>query len=206
MRRLAALLVLAALVSCASKSRTSTSSNTTTTAPASSASTASTAVAASSSTVPCTFTGGGDAARTGVAAGGTLLLTDVRVAGQGCFDRVVLEFRPQQGTEGTPGYKVEYRNPPFSEDASGKPVTVKGNAFIAVRVEPAAGADLSHNGEATYTGPASVRPPAGVLHVQEVRRTGDFEGVITWIIGLDTRRPFRTSVLLAPIRLLVEIG
>ena len=39
----------------------------------------------------------------------------------------------------------------------------------------------------TYTGP---RRLPGRDPITEVVKTGDFEGVVTWVIGLDRERPF----------------
>jgi len=79
-------------------------------------------------------------------------------------------------------------NGPFVRDASGAPVTVRGGAFLVVRCSPAAGHDFE-SGRTTYTGPTRI-DPSGVRHVLELVETGDFEGVVTWVVGLDTKRPF----------------
>jgi hypothetical protein len=41
--------------------------------------------------------------------------------------------------------------------------------------------------------------------VREVVRTGDFEAVLTWAIGLDERVGFRVSTLDNPSRLVVDL-
>ena len=64
------------------------------------------------------------------------------------------------------------------EDASGRPVAVKGKAFVVVRFTPASDA----------RGPERLKPVARGP-VQEVVRTGNFEAVLSWAIGLDKRRP-----------------
>jgi hypothetical protein len=33
----------------------------------------------------------------------------------------------------------------------------------------------------------------GTAPIEEVVKTGDFEGVVTWVIGLDRKRPFTTA-------------
>jgi hypothetical protein len=135
-----------------------------------------------------------------------MLLTDVRVGTHGCFDRVVFELRPRAGqSDGPPGYAVEYRPGPITEDPSDKPVPVKGTAFLVVRLD-ATGFDLSKaDAPATYTGPPVVEA-AGTTRVQEVRRAGDFEGVATWVIGVDAKRPFAVTTEQSPTRLVVDVG
>ena len=76
------------------------------------------------------------------------------------------------------------------EDPSGRPIAVKGKAFLVVRFTPASGTDLSGSTpKLVYRGPQRMHPAASGA-VQEVVRTGDFESVLSWAIGLDKRRPF----------------
>jgi hypothetical protein len=122
-----------------------------------------------------------------------MLLTGVATSTSRCADRVVLTFRSADGE--TPGYTVQYRTAAEAqtEDASGRHIPIAGKAFLVVRLEPAATADLSGaNPESTYTGPSKLRP-AGLRTVQEVAKTGDFEGVLTWVIGLSDERPFTVT-------------
>lgn len=128
------------------------------------------------------------------------LLTAVRAAKQDGFDRVVFEF------EGAvPGYSVRYIDRPITEDASGETVEVKGDSVLQVRMEPASGADLS--GEElriTYKGANRLTPSTAV--VTELVRTGDFEAVLTWVIGVKGKPGFRVDTLTGPSRLIVEIA
>jgi hypothetical protein len=152
---------------------------------------------------PCVFTGTPESKKgnQGVPA---MLLTDVRVGTHGCFDRVVFELRPRAGqADGPPGYAVEYRSGPITEDPSDKPVPVKGTAFLRL---DATGYDLSKaDAPATYTGPPVVEA-AGTTRIQQVRRAGDFEGVATWVIGVDAKRPFAVTTEQSPTRLVVDVG
>jgi hypothetical protein len=117
------------------------------------------------------------------------------------FDRVVFEF-----TNGLPGYRVEYVRPPLTEDGSGNPVSLDGDAFAVVRMEPASGFDLSKNeGELVYKGPKRIQgSSAGTSVVRELARTGDFEAVLSWAIGLSDRVPFRVTTAESPARLIVD--
>jgi len=114
-------------------------------------------------------------------------LTKIDVlADQHCVDHVVFSFT--SNGPNPPGYTITYATPPFVADASGAPVAVTGKAFISVRISPGYGFD-PESGAVTYKGSANITP-ATAYHVRNVVRTGDNEGVMTWVIGLDSKRPF----------------
>lgn len=131
----------------------------------------------------------------------TALVRRVAVGRHEGFDRVVFEF-----TNGLPGYRVEYVQPPLTEDGSGNAVPLDGDAFVVVRMEPASGFDLSKNeGELVYKGPRRIQgSDAGTSVVRELARTGDFEAVLSWAIGLSDRVPFRVTTAQSPARLIVD--
>jgi hypothetical protein len=111
-------------------------------------------------------------------------LKAVRVGAHDGFDRVVFEFE-----SGVPGYAVNYVDRPVTEDGSGKDVTVNGAAILRVRMESASGTDQSGAKlRQTYTGATRVAGAGG--SVVELVRTGDFEAVLTWVIGVRGRAPF----------------
>ncbi len=127
------------------------------------------------------------------------LLTAVRAAAHDGFDRVVFQFR-----NAMPGYVVRYVRAPVRADGSGAPVAVKGRAVLLVRMEPALDADLSkESAPRTYTGPTRLRPPTST--VVELVRTGGFESVLSWAVGLGERRPFRVTALKNPSRLVIDV-
>jgi len=191
--------------SCSRDKTTSTSSDTTTSstvAPSTSTSggddttTTSGAATTTSTRRACAgIVGSGAQSTTGAHA----TLVAVRIGRQPCSDRVVFEMREQTASL---NYVVERASPPFEEDASGKRVIVHGNAFVRVKMTDASGFDFQ-TGKESYTGPATVK---GVGRVVEARRTGDFEGVLTWIIGLQAEFPFAVQVLSAPERLVIDFG
>jgi len=82
---------------------------------------------------------------------------------------------------GLPGYSVKFVNPPIIADASGPRSQNRGMPFIQIRMEPAAGHD-PNTGDQTYTGPQELKPALPSL--LEAERTGDFEAVLTWVLGL----------------------
>ena len=131
----------------------------------------------------------------------TALLERVAVGRHEGYDRVVFQFRNT-----LPGYKVEYVLPPLKEDGSGNPVTIKGNALVVVRMEPASGFDLNTGeGVMTYKGPKRIDgSSSGTSVVQEVVRTGDFEAVLSWAIGLSDKVDFRVRTATSPSRLIVD--
>jgi hypothetical protein len=132
---------------------------------------------------------------------GTRYLTDVIVASTACTDRVEFAFE-----RGVPGYRVAYENArqAQTEDASGRHIPVAGSAFIVVRLADAATARSDESGLSwTYSGRRRV-PAHGARAVREVVKTGDFEGVVTWAIGLDARHPFTASATADAV--VVEIG
>jgi len=116
--------------------------------------------------------------------------------------RVVFEFDPV-----VPGYTIDYVERPVTEDGSGDELAVEGEALLAVRMENAAGARI--DGEAvtpTYTGPDRVAAAGTPSAVVEVVDAGDFEGVVTWVLGLRQRADtVSVSRLTGPARLVIDV-
>jgi hypothetical protein len=129
--------------------------------------------------------GGGGA--TGVAG-----LTAVRMDEQTTYDRFVLQFN---GT--APTYTVKRQaKATFVMQPSGQPVLLAGSAGVLVSVHSATAAN-------TYSGPADFIHPE--LHIlKESRMTQDFEGVVSWALGLSTPACMRTFTLTNPGRLVVD--
>ena len=128
----------------------------------------------------------------------TRLLTEVRAARHEGFDRVVFQF-----DRGLPGYDIRYERRPITADGSGDEVAVDGEHVVVVRMENALDADLSKPGAPlTYRGPMRFSPSTPV--VAELVRTGGFEGVLTWAIGLRDRVEFRVLPLHRPDRLVID--
>jgi len=129
------------------------------------------------------------------------LLSAVRAARHPGFDRVVFEFRDQD----TPGYDVRYVQRPVVQDGAGTEIAVQGEHVIQVRMENALDADLTReSAPATYTGPTRITPALPV--VRQLVRTGGFEGVLTWAIGVDARAGYVVSALQDPPRLVVDVA
>lgn len=137
------------------------------------------------------------------AGAGRAYLTAVRVAaGADGGSRVVFEFEPD-----LPAYTIDYVGRPVTEDGSGDEVTVAGGAVLQVRFEDASGARIE--GEKvtlTYKGPKRVPSSGAAGVVTEAVDAGDFEGVVTWAVGLRTKVPALTVTTLAgPPRLVIDV-
>jgi hypothetical protein len=163
-------------------------------------STTSTAAGASSSSSPETTTKstGGSTTPVSVAATHpTAHLVAVRAARQDTVDRVVFEFSEQ-----VPGYKVASGKKPIV-GTSGKEVPLAGAAALVVHMEAATGFNLD-TGKPTYSGPQRLQP-AGTRAVDDVAQVEDFEGVLSWAVGVNAEIPFRVSTLTAPPRLVIDL-
>lgn len=128
----------------------------------------------------------------------TALLTGVAAARHEGYDRVVFRFR-----NALPGYAVRYVERPLREDGSGRIVPIDGAFVVQIRMENALDADLEQeSAPRTYTGPTRISP--GTPELRELVRTGGFEGVLTWAVGLNDRVDFRVSTLTGPPRLIID--
>ncbi len=131
---------------------------------------------------------------------GVALLSDVRATAEPGHDRVVFEFE-----NGIPGFEVGYRARPIVADGSGDEVPIDGRAVLVVRMEPALDSDLTQeSAPRTYTGPTRLSPETAA--VVELVRTGGFEAVLAWAIGVDDKRPFRVTRLDDPARIVIDIA
>ena len=129
-------------------------------------------------------------------AAGTVMLVAVRAARHDGFDRAVWEFEG-----GIPAYTVEYVEPPILADGSGMEVEIAGEAYLKVTFR---GANAhTEAGQPTI----DVREIALDLpQVVELEQTGDFEAVVTWVIGLRGEADFTVTELEGPSRVVVEIA
>jgi len=131
---------------------------------------------------------------TAPAAGGTgpVPVTGVRTGAQSGFDRFVIEFNGS-----VPQYEVKPQTSArFVQDPSGLSATLDGLAGLRVTVHNA----QSHG---SYSGATDQRPALNEL--REARQLGDFEGVVTWGLGLTKTSCFRAYVLTGPSRLVIDV-
>jgi hypothetical protein len=149
---------------------------------------------------PCALEGGSTTSREGTSQQVGPVI-DVRPNAEGC-PRVVFEFK-----DAVPGYKVAYKQVPFSECGSGAEVSTASwdaDAFIDVRLEPSGGPDFANDGEPYYKGPRDIAVDGDVL--KHLRVICDFEGVFEWVIGLDAQHPFDVTTFDEPPRLVIDIS
>jgi hypothetical protein len=130
----------------------------------------------------------------------TALLTSIDVTSVDGHDRVTFEF-----ANDVPGYDIRYVERPIVADGSGEEIDVQGSDVLQARFEPALDADLTkEDAPRTYYGPARFSPKDADT-VVELVRTGGFEAVLTWAIGMKQKAPFKVSTLDDPPRVVVDI-
>ncbi|MFZ4585265.1 MAG: AMIN-like domain-containing (lipo)protein [Acidimicrobiia bacterium] len=160
-----------------------------------------TTTTASTTTTACPVPDATTAAKSAVGSN-LALLRSLTVASPGCTDVVTFTVAP--AVTGGVGYGASYDSPPFVTEGEGREVTVSGAAFLVVKLRPADIVDLaSGDFTRTYTGPDRLTP-TDAKHVKEIRTLGSFEGQSTWIIGLDSQRPF--AVKNDPTQLVITFG
>jgi hypothetical protein len=128
-------------------------------------------------------------------AAGAALLLDVRSARHDGFDRVVFEFAQTR-----PGYHVEYIDTPVRRCGSGEPTPIAGDGWLEVRFFVAE----AHTPSGAPTIARREQHPALAL-VKELEQTCDFEGYVTWILGVSRPNKYRVLTLAKPARIVVDI-
>ena len=132
------------------------------------------------------------------------MLRSVDIAAHPGFDRVSFAFTPLANGPGGASFSIAPATPPFSADPSGAPLGVSGRRFLLVRFEGGYGYDPVNNPpQAAYTGLHDFRP--GLAEVAEVVERGDFEGVLSWIVGLQTSACWHAFTLAGPPRLVIDV-
>ncbi|WP_246268078.1 AMIN-like domain-containing (lipo)protein [Nonomuraea typhae] len=129
--------------------------------------------------------------------GGTqTLVTGVRYADHGAYDRVVVDLKGP-----VPGYTARWVEE-LTEDGSGRPIDVTGGAYLQLTLTPADA--HTEKGAPTWTGGPIFQ--AGLGNVRSVVRTGDFEGHVGVGLVLDRRAGFAVRELGSPSRLVVDVA
>ncbi len=147
---------------------------------------------ATPSPVPATSAPPGWPATERTAAGSqTGYLTAIAVGQHSGYDRVVFTF-----SGAIPGYTVGYVSEVVS-DAKGDVVELPGQAFLHVVFHPSSGYQ-------TYTGPGSIT--ASFPALLQLRAAGDFEGYLSYGIGLSQRVGFRVFTLTQPFRVVIDMA
>jgi hypothetical protein len=125
---------------------------------------------------------------------GTPVLVAVRASHHRSFDRVVFQYRG-----GLPASRHARYVHRLIADGSGDVVPIAGRAILLVRMERA----QAH----TRTGAATVPSRAAYPwpNVMDSVIAGDFEGVVSYGLGLAKRTPFHVFTLRSPSRVVVDV-
>jgi hypothetical protein len=123
--------------------------------------------------------------------------TDVRVATHSGYDRIVFEYLE----DGTPAFEMRTASPPFTQDASGLPMTVSGSPVMQITLNGAT--KLADDGSLTYTGPTNFQP--GDPQLTQLIERGDFEAVNSWYVGFNGGSCIRAAVLTDPSRIVIDL-
>jgi hypothetical protein len=126
--------------------------------------------------------------------GGQAELFGVAAGCHATFDRFVIRAR-----FGTPRYDVRYVRR-IVADGSGRPVSLLGTKRIRVVIRNARG----HTQGGTNLLP-QVRTPL-CPNLRQVKTAGDFEGIVSFGLGLRRRTGFRVFRLTGPTRIVVDIA
>jgi hypothetical protein len=185
--RLAVLVAAATLAACTSS----------TVRPASQATPAPSPAARGSSTAPAATPSVPSAAASTVCRAPGVYLTAVRAGQHSGYDRVVFQF-----SGGLPAYHTAYVSSVL-QDPKGTPVPLPGQAYLRVVFHGATGwcADPPHQ---TYPGPAVLSPYYPTLLM--VSAAGDFEGYLSFGIGLAAQASYHVSRLASPDRVVIDVS
>jgi hypothetical protein len=106
-------------------------------------------------------------------------LVDAVIAAAGATDRITFRFGPPSGEIAESRGTLRRAEPPFFEDGSGAEVTVAGDRFIEIRFDGLL--IVGEDGVPTFQGERDRR--LGMVAITEAAVIGEFEGVMTWIVG-----------------------
>ena len=97
-----------------------------------------------------------------------------------------------------PTYTIQYAQPPFTDCGSGNTHHVPGNAWLTIKMTPAQG-----HGTAQATLPRDTSYQCANL--KHLSITCDFESDLTFVVGVNAKKPYRVIELQNPTRLVVDI-
>ncbi len=124
----------------------------------------------------------------------TPTLVDVRAAHHPGFDRIVFEFAGGLPRSRQVGYVRE-----LIADGSGRRVRIAGRAILQVRFERAA----AHTDAGRPTTPRRV--VLGLPNLLTTVRSGDFEAVTTYGVGVARKSSFHVFTLRGPARVVIDV-
>lgn len=124
---------------------------------------------------------------------GPQLIDAVRTGTHAGYDRLTIEFK-----NGLPE-TVEVRpqtDTKFMTDPKGDTVTLAGQVGLRVKI-------YSADAHTAYSGPTDIK--TGYSGLLEVRQLGDFEGYVTYGLGLSGPGCYTATILTNPTRLVIDI-
>jgi hypothetical protein len=133
------------------------------------------------------------APKSGPASGGQAELFAIATGCHANFDRFVIRAR-----FGRPGYRVRYVRR-VVEDGSGRPVRLRGRKRIHVVIRDA----RAHTQAGAPLLPHVLTPLCPNL--RQVKDAGDFEGQVSFGLGLRRKTGFRVFRLTAPTRIVIDV-
>ena len=124
------------------------------------------------------------------------LVSDVRTGAHADsgYDRVTIEFKNGQPES------IELRpqtDTKFMTDPKGDTVTLAGKVGLKVVIHSA-------DAHTSYSGSKDIKTGAGFTALREVRELGDFEGYVTFGLGLSGTGCYHASILTNPTRLVID--
>lgn len=126
----------------------------------------------------------------------TAILKEVRTGKHANYDRTVFEFEGEE----LPGYYIEYIDKPVRACGSGNVVELKGEGWLEIRFTPA----QSHTNEGQPTVKTKEQNPNYKI-LKQLKSTCDFEGNVTWVLGVSTPNEYRIIELKNPTRLALDV-
>jgi hypothetical protein len=134
------------------------------------------------------------APKSSAGSGGQAEMFQVAAGCHPTFDRFVI-----RGRFASPGYDVRYVNR-IVGDGSGRPVTLLGTKRIRVLIRDARG----HTAGGSNLLPGVVTPLCPNL--RQIKKAGDFEGVVSFGLGLRRKTGFRVFRLTGPRRIVIDVA
>jgi hypothetical protein len=126
------------------------------------------------------------------------IVTNLRTGGHATFDRAVVDL---QGY--APAIKTRWVSK-AQNCATGNTLYVPGKKFLQITVEPAQA--HTNSGKNAYVGPGRTASSAiGLKNLKGVRMTCDFEGQVSWVLGVNKKTSVKVGKLTGPSRLYVDI-
>lgn len=135
-----------------------------------------------------------------------MVLKDIDFGDHTSYERVVVEFVPQEGNPryGVPRFRARFMQPPYV-DAEGNKVDIEGNYLIELYFcGNAADLSMPEGYKLVYHGPQEFSP--GLSLIDEAKLVPAYElNSMILVIGLGKRAPFRVEELLEPPRIVIDV-